>query len=81
MPTRELDAVFYASEVPAIEFRDGVFHVGYDIRRCHFEFVMQPAVFLKAVLFAEEAIAKWRHHEAPRGNVRKLKGGHAARAR
>lgn len=48
MPVRDLEAVFYVSTVPIIEFRDGIFHIAYEIGKCRFEFAMPPNVFLKA---------------------------------
>jgi hypothetical protein len=69
MPARDLDAVFYAGDVPRVEYRDGMFHVSYNIRNCYFEFVMPPHVFTNAVLLAEDAVAKWRLDQTPRDNV------------
>lgn len=59
MLTRDLDAVFYVAHAPTIEFRDGVFLVGYDVGKCHFEFAMSPNVFLKARRLANGVIDRF----------------------
>lgn len=49
MPIHDLEAVFYAATAPGIEFREGMFHICYDVGRCRFEFAMPPNVFLKSL--------------------------------
>lgn len=60
MPARDLDAVFYAANVPDVAYRDGMFHVCYGIRNCYFEFVMAPHVFERALILAEGAKAQFQ---------------------
>lgn len=69
MPARDLDAVFYAGEVPGIDYRDGHFHVSYCIRQCYFEFVLPPHVFVKGLVAAEEARAIWQLEMLDKSNV------------
>lgn len=52
----ELDAVFFIQQLPSVEFREGMFHVCYDIgKQATFEVVMSPNVFLKALKRANKA--------------------------
>lgn len=70
MPSRDLDCVFYVREAPTIEYRDGNFHVCYDISRSwRFEIVLSRGAFNKAMLLATEAVAQSRLDEAPADNV------------
>jgi hypothetical protein len=61
MPARDLDAVFFVSDCPEIAFRDGLFHIGYDIgKNARFEVVLSPSTYLKALRCANELAAKWQ---------------------
>lgn len=61
MPTSNLDAIFFISTAPVIEYGDGLFHVRYKIgRNANFEIVMPPRVFMAARVYGSEIIAKWR---------------------
>lgn len=72
MSHRDLDAVMFIREPPMVSYEEGLFHVCYDIGNIHAEFVMQPKVFSKAMLFAEEARAKWHCGTMDNGNVHKI---------
>lgn len=70
VPAREFDATFFIGTTPDIEFDDGLFLVTYEIgKQARAKVVMRPSVFLKAMLLAEGAIAKWRLDEMPSNNV------------
>jgi hypothetical protein len=50
MPARNLNAVFYVSQPPTLELRDGLFHVCFDIGdEYKFQVVMPPSAFFSAL--------------------------------
>jgi hypothetical protein len=66
MPIESLDATFYVAKAPTVEFRDGLFHICYDMgKRATFEIVMPPKAFLKARMLGNEVIAQWRLDDLP----------------
>lgn len=73
MAVRDLDAVFYASEAPNVEFREGMFHICYQIRRCNFEFVMSPNIFLKALRNANRVSDTFHEGTATITGIRRKK--------
>jgi hypothetical protein len=62
VPVRDLEAVFYVTRVPEIAFRDGAFHIAYEVGKCRFEFAMPPNVFLKARRCADRSIDQFNAH-------------------
>ena len=55
MAAHDLDAVFFVQSSPAIELREGMFYVCYEIgRSARFEVVLPPHVFLKALKRANQ---------------------------
>ena len=74
MAERDFEGVFFIQRAPKIEFRDGLFHVCYDIgKRAIFEVVMQPKTFAAARLASAAELAKWQYDTLDKGNVRQIR--------
>lgn len=66
MPIRDLDVIFYIQKPPAIEFRDGMFHLCYEVgRKATFEIVMPPKAFMEARMLGSEVLAQWQADQLP----------------
>lgn len=65
MPSRDLDAVFFIGRPPTITFREGMFHICYDIgKRAAFELVMSPNTFLRARKAGAQAVSAFEAGDA-----------------
>jgi hypothetical protein len=61
MPTRSLDATFFVEAVPEIAYRDGLFHVCYEVGHdATFEVVLLPKTYFAAFAKAGEAARQCR---------------------
>jgi hypothetical protein len=70
----DLDCVFYIGKTPTIDFRDGMFHICYEIgRHARFEIVLSPQTFRRGMALAEDAMAKARYGDLPSNNVTRLR--------
>jgi hypothetical protein len=65
VPNRDFDAIFFVTKAPSVEYKDGLFHICYDIgKHASFEVVMPPKAFVKARLLGSEVLAKWQLHDS-----------------
>lgn len=74
-----LDCVFFVERGPSIEFRDGLFHICYEVgRSARFEVVLAPSAYFPALAEAVEAGRKFGKGGRVVSILRSVENDHAA---